>query len=67
MELMCEVTEREKLMSSMLAKGFTIEEIAQHLGLHSNSIQHYVMKLRDKLGAKTNVQAAIILYDMDLI
>lgn len=54
------LTAREVAFLERLAQGDTAQEIAEELIFAESSVRNFAMRLRDKLGAKTNEQAVYL-------
>jgi DNA-binding CsgD family transcriptional regulator len=54
------LTDDEKLTLKMLGKGQTPEEIADAMGLHRQTVYSRTRGARDKLGARTDIQAVVM-------
>ncbi|MDP8568522.1 response regulator [Methylophilus aquaticus] len=61
------LTEREKEVLSIIAKGMTMAETANMLGLKRNTIAGYVKEIYRKLNVSSRAEAAISAQQMGLI
>jgi DNA-binding NarL/FixJ family response regulator len=61
------LTEREKEVLSIIAKGMTMAETANILGLKRNTIAGYVKEIYRKLNVSSRAEAAISAQKMGLI
>jgi len=61
------LTEREKEVLSIIAKGMTMAETASMLGLKRNTIAGYVKEIYRKLNVSSRAEAAITAQKMGLI
>jgi DNA-binding NarL/FixJ family response regulator len=61
------LTEREKEVLSIIAKGMTMAETAKMLGLKRNTIAGYVKEIYRKLNVSSRAEAAISAQKMGLI
>ena len=52
-------TRREQQVLERIAKGFTNVEIAQDLGIATQTVRNYVAAVYDKIGANTRAQAVV--------
>lgn len=61
------LTEREKAVLQMLAKGLTNKEIAKRLYLTEGTVRTYLSRVYDKLGAKSRTDAVAIAVETGLV
>jgi len=54
------LTEREKTVLQLLARGLTNKEVAQEMRYSVGTIKNYVQRVIDKLGVSDRTQAAIL-------
>ncbi|NEW09115.1 response regulator transcription factor [Paenibacillus sp. SYP-B3998] len=52
-----QLTKEEVLMMNMLVKGYTHEQIAEQIHMSRRTIDNYLKKVYDKLGAKSKIEA----------
>lgn len=55
-----ELTEREREILQLLAKGLTNREIGEHLHLAEKTIKHYMTNVLQKLQVRSRVEAALV-------
>ncbi len=60
------LTERERDVLALLAKGSSNAQIARHLGLSLKTVQNYVSRILDKLQVADRTQAALRARERDL-
>lgn len=58
-----ELTPQEKNVLGMVGRGLTSLEIARCLGISPRTVNSHIGKARQKLGARTRVQAAAMVHD----
>ena len=54
------LTEREEQIFAMIGEGLSNPEIADALGLSTNTVKHYITPLLQKLGVRNRVEAALL-------
>ncbi|GAA4461649.1 response regulator [Phytohabitans houttuyneae] len=61
------VTEREREVLTLIARGLSNVEIAEHLRLSVTTVKTHVGRLLHKLGARDRAQLVIVAYDTGLV
>ena len=62
-----DLTERERDVLSLLVKGLTNQEIAQHLSVSANTAKFHVSNVLTKLGAASRTEAVALALDHRLV
>jgi NarL family two-component system response regulator LiaR len=62
-----DLTEREREVLALLAKGMTNAEIAQQLTISASTAKHHVRAILSKLGAANRAEAVALALEHDLI
>ena len=61
------LTERERTILAMLAKGFTVSETAGHLEISAHTVQHHVKRLYRKLDVHSRAEMTKAAVDMGIV
>ncbi len=59
------LTNREQQVLSLVAKGFTDRETAEHLGVRVSTVRGHVENIRKRLSASTRAEAVAIAMESD--
>lgn len=65
--LLAQLTRREAEILRLVAKGWSIAEIAKELSLGTSTVKSHFYHVRQKLGLKDRVQAVIFAYENGLV
>lgn len=66
-ELLSDLTEREREVLELIARGLSNQELSERLFIADNTVKTHVKRILSKLGARDRAQAIVIAYESGLV
>jgi DNA-binding NarL/FixJ family response regulator len=66
-ELLTDLTEREREVLELIARGLSNQELSERLFIADNTVKTHVKRILSKLGARDRAQAIVMAYESGLI
>jgi DNA-binding NarL/FixJ family response regulator len=66
-ELLADLTEREREVLELIARGLSNQELSERLFIADNTVKTHVKRILSKLGARDRAQAIVMAYESGLI